>query len=147
MRFLVLDVAPLETALDPLNKRRRDRTFEMRKVACIDLSRKSERSINNRRIKSKEILRNTAGSWVLGVQARNTDLRRALQALLEVDTALGKDRALELGQGGVELGGQTVLENEASLDAAVCGDGEEFGGAWVDVRGVEAAGVKKEDGC
>lgn len=142
---LVLNVASLETTLNTLHKRCWNRGLELRKIAGVDLSRKPQCSINNRRIKRKEILCNAAGSWILGVQARDTDLRRALKVLLEVDAALGKHGALELRQGGIELGCQAVLEHEAGLDAPICGNGEEFGCARVDMRCIEAARVEEED--
>jgi len=141
---LVLDVAPLEAALDSLDEWRGDSMLELREVVGIDLLGEAERSINDSRVDREEVLGDAAGTWVLGVESADTDLRVALEVLLEVDAALGEDGALELGQGGVELGGQRVLKHEAGRNAAFSGDGEEFRGARVDVRGVEPASVEEE---
>jgi len=141
---LVLDVAPLETAFNALHEWWWDSALELRKVVGINLFGETESGINNGRVQCEEVLRNAAGSRVLGVESADADLRRAFEVLLEVDAALREDGALELCQGGVELGSQAVLEHEASLDVPVGGDGEEFRGARVDVGSVQATRVEEE---
>lgn len=85
-----------------------------------------------------------AGARVLGVEAGDGHRGVAVEVLLEVDAALGEDGALELGQGGVELGRQAVLQHEPREDVAVGRHGQELGGPRVDVGGVEAAGLEED---
>jgi len=141
---LILDVAPLKAAFDSLDEWGGESFLELREVVGIDLLGETKRSINNSRIDREEVLRDAAGTWVLRVESADTDLRVALEVLLEMDAALGEDGALELGQGSVELGGQRVLEHEASCDAPFSGDSEELRGARVDVRGVEPTSVEEK---
>jgi len=141
---LILDVAPLEAALNSERERCWDGFLELRKVAGINLFGEAESGINNGRVQSEEVLGDAAGTWVLGVESTDTDLRSAFKVLLEMDAALGEDGTLELGQGGVELGGQPIFQNETGLDATRGGDGEEFGCTRMDVRGVKATAVEEE---
>jgi len=145
-RCLVLDVAPLEAALNALGEGCWDGTLELSKVAGINLLGEAEGGIDDSWVQSEEVLGDAARTWVLGVESADADLRGALEVLLEMDAALREDGALELSQGGVELGDQAVLKNETGLDASWGGDGEEFRGARVDMGGVEATWVEEEGG-
>ena len=98
---------------------------------------------HNARINVEEILCDAAQSWILVAESCHEYSGLAVVVELEMDAALGQDGALELVQGRAHLRGQAVLEDKSRPDIASLDDGEEFGGAVVDMRGVHAAGVQE----
>lgn len=119
--------------------------LELGKVVGVDLLGEAKGGIDDGGVKvDDEVLGDGAGTWVIRVEAGDGDGGLAVQVLLEVDRALGEDGTLELGQGGVELGGQAVLQHEARQHLGVGDEGQEFAGARVDVRCVETAGLEED---
>lgn len=108
--------------------------------------------INYTSIQREEVLGDLARTRIGTVERSDESGVVAGGVKLKVNAALGEHGALVGAQGGVDLRGEAagegqeaVLENEAGHDGAA-GDGQELGGAWVDVRGVHAAGVEEGHG-
>jgi len=112
----VLNPTPHQTLLRSQRKGRRDRRLERCEVIPIDLRREAERGVEDRGIDAEEVLRDRARARILIAQARDEDGRLAVIVELEVNASLREDCALELGEGGVLLDGEAVLEDEASLN-------------------------------
>ena len=147
--ILVLLVAPLQTLLNALSQTRRDLALESSEVVSVDLAGEAESSINDIRAGvDEEVLGDGAGTWVLGVEASDTNGGLAVEVLLPVDGALREDCALVLGDGGVELVGLVILHHETGAHAELArgSEGEEFGGTGVDVGSVEATALEEDGG-
>lgn len=123
---------------------------ELVNVGTINGLGEAQGSIDNTRVESKEVLRNLAGTGVLGVERGNENRLVAVVVELEVDGALGEDGAFEL----VEVAGdfrvlagldEPVLEHVAELEVLAFDERQELGGAWVHVGRVDAAGVEETD--
>lgn len=144
---LVSDVAALQALLDTLGDGDGDVGLELGEVAGVDLLGEAEGGVDDGRVDvDEEVLGDGAGTGVLGVEAGDANGRLAVEVLLEVDRALGEDGTLELGQGRVELGRQTILQDEAGQHRGLGDQGEELGRVRVDVRGVKTAGVEEDTG-
>lgn len=136
-----------QALLDTLGERSWDVGLEGLEVVGVDLVGETQGGVDDLRVDvDEETLSEGAGTGVLAVETREGDGGLAVKVLLEVDGALGEDGALVLGQGGVELGGQGVLQHEARQDVAVGRHGQELGGSRVDVGSVEAAGLEEDAG-
>ena len=103
-----------EALLDALGERGGDVLAELLEVVGVDLLGEAEGGVDDLGVEvDDEVLSDRGRTGVLGVEAGDGDRGLAVQVLLEVDAALGEDGALVLGQGGVELRGEAVLEYEA----------------------------------
>ena len=114
--LLVLNPAPHQTLLRPQRKGRRDCCLERREVIPINLRWEAERGVEDRGIDAEEVLRDRAHARILIAQARDEDGRIAVVVELEVNASLGEDCSLELGEGGVLLDSEAVLEDKAGLN-------------------------------
>ena len=93
-----------------------NRTLERSKVVRIDLLREAKSRINDGRIDVEEVLSDLAGTGILVAEARDERSRLAVVVELEVDASLREDSALELGESGVLLNGEAVLEDKTCLE-------------------------------
>ncbi len=108
-------------------------------------------SVDDLRVKSKEVLCNLAGTRVLRVQRCHKCRWLAVVVELVVNGTLGKDCALECVEESCDfwvfLGSdKSVLQNETKLEILAFNKGEEFSGPRVHVRSVDATGLKETDG-
>jgi len=108
--------APHHTLLQILRKWWRDPHLEGRKVISVNLLREAECDVEDRGIEAEEVLRDRACARVLIAQTRDEDSRVAVIVELEVDTSLGKDCALELGESSVLLDSELILEDKPGLN-------------------------------
>lgn len=140
-------MAALEALLDALGERARDVLLELGEVISVDLVGEAEGGVDDFGVDvDNEVLGDGAGTGVLRVETSNRNSGLAVQVLLEVDAALREDGALVLSQGGVEFGDEAVLENESREHFGVGDEGQEFSGAGMEVRGIQAAGVEEDAG-
>ena len=135
----------LQAHLDATRQICRKAILKHRDILPIDGTRKAQRRIHHPAVQRKEVLRDLARARVVAVQGRHEDGVVAGGVLLEVDGAHREDGTLEGAHVRRDLGGEVVLEHEARVDLAL-DDGQELGGARVDVRRVEAAGAEDGDG-
>ena len=123
---------------------------ELLDVAAVDGLGESQRSVDHVSVQAEEVLRHLRGTGVLAVERGDEGGGLALVIDLVVDAALREDCALEFLEGAGDFGVfargyEAVFEDVAEVDGAV-DDGEELGGAGVNVRGVDAACVEEAEG-
>jgi len=148
-RGLGINVALLQALINAQRNVGRNIRPEGLDILAIQALRESERGAHNVLVQAKEVGSNGRGARVLAVQASNKGGRHAVLIDLVVDGAHGEDGALEFVKGAGDLGlvarlHEAVFENVAEGHFAL-DDGEEFGGARVDVGAVHAAGFDEAD--
>ena len=134
----------MRASLHSLDEIRGQSIPELINIAAIDFPGAAKRDVNNVFVQEEEVLRNARSAWVIGVQASDESGWMASRVELIVDGALREDGAFEgvehdlhLGCLGTGIGvwQEGVLKHHTGLDLAL-DDGEPFGSARVDVRGV-----------
>jgi hypothetical protein len=134
----VLLVALSQADINVLRQVGRNHLAELLNVLAVDLLGESKSSVDDTSVESEETLRNLVGTRVLGVETSDEYRLFAVVVELEVDAALGKDGALVFLESasdfGVRGGGdKAVFEDVAEGEIGAFDEGEEFGGAGVDV--------------
>lgn len=133
------------TILNTQSKSTRDICQQVIEVLRCNLVREAKRSkrnivpgINN------EVLRNGTRTGILIRETGDGDLWVALIVELPVDATLRERHALELCEVLGDFHVESVIEDETGREGSLGDEGQDFGGARVDVGCVQAAGLKKE---
>jgi len=124
-----------------------DRSLEGGEVVGVDLCGEAQSGVNDGRVDAEEVLGDLAGTGILVAEARDEASGIAVVVELEVDASLREDGTLELGQSGVLLHNEVVLEDETGLEVVAFDEGQELARARVDMGSIKATGVHEANGC
>lgn len=111
LKAALLDVALLETLLDTVCDRRRDRSLEIINISTVDCL--SEGSCDHVRAELERLVEDLSGTEILGVEGSDEDSVLAVRVELRVDGALVEGGHLE-GVDGV------LDDTAAALSVARC---------------------------
>ena len=93
-------------------------------------------SIDNIRVKTEKVLRNTGQTGIFVTKRRHEDSRLAVVIEFKMDRALWQNSPLEQVQRCRHLCGEAVLKDETRMDIATLNDRQEFSCSIVDVRSI-----------